>query len=128
MIGDALAWTVPLHMADLEAREVPPWTSRGEMLSRIASRHGVRLGHAGDQLIYTTGRRAREAGTDLALGVAAAALLAPEGVTVFGQHFCRGHCPPRAPTAGQELLLRRYDHTLSELEALLDAAERGEAA
>lgn len=101
-LADTLRLMVPLHTAELRRRTAGLAPDQAQsVLCAAASRCGAGLGHAGDQLMFppcsAAGRRsAREAGAALAEGVAAAALLNPDGVEVLGAHFCaRPH--PRCP-------------------------------
>ena len=99
---DALRLTVPLHVAELRARQVPPWLSREQMLTNIAARAAEVFATRGDALQFVPTspshyRSARRAGLALSEAIAAAALLNPDtGVEVFGAHFCaavHADCP-----------------------------------
>lgn len=103
---DALRLTVPLHVAELRARHVPPWLSREQMLTNIAARAAGEVAARGDSLQFVPTspshyRSARRAGLALSEAIAAAALLNPEtGVDVFGAHFCAAvhtGCPLTTP-------------------------------
>lgn len=96
---DALRFTVPLHIAELRAREVPSWLSRERMLTNVASRAAAEAAVRGDSLQFSPTsnghyRSARQAGLALSEALAAATLLNPDtGVEVFGAHFCAGAHP-----------------------------------
>lgn len=103
---DALRLTVPLHVAELRARQVPPWLSREQMLTNIAARAAEVFATRGDALQFVPTspshyRSARRAGLALSEAIAAAALLHPDtGVEVFGAHFCAAThpgCPLTTP-------------------------------
>src|SRR5699024_6634552 len=77
---DALRLTVPLHVAELRARQVPPWLSREQMLTNIAARAAEVFATRGDTLQFVPTspshyRSARRAGLALSEAIAAAALL-----------------------------------------------------
>src|SRR5690625_2693658 len=103
---DALRLTVPLHVAELRARQVPPWLSREQMLTNIAARAAGEVATRGDALQFVPTspshrRSARRAGLALSEAIAAAALLNPgTGVKVLGAHFCaavHAGCPLTTP-------------------------------
>ena len=108
---DALRLTVPLHVAELRARQVPPWLSREQMLTSIASRAAGEAATRGDALQFVPTspshrRSARRAGLALSEAIAAAALLNPDtGVEVLGAHFCaavHAGCPLIEPDEPEE--------------------------
>lgn len=101
-VGDLrefLLFAVPLAAADLLAKraELPAneerfWEPR---MRGLIARGGLALGGHGDQLEHTPRypahhKLARRAAGELVYGIAAAALLAgPEGVDIFGTHWCK---------------------------------------
>ncbi|MFC7330783.1 hypothetical protein [Marinactinospora rubrisoli] len=130
LLADAVALTVPLHIAELRAHVARPdlVRRREEVLTAIAARAGVDFGHSGDQLLFrpesAAGRRgASIGGTALARGIAAACLLNAGGVEALGRHWCAGPhegCPAARPVDGEPM---SWDEAGARITALLDAFE-----
>lgn len=108
-LADTLSLTVPLHIAVLRRRlsELPRHLTREGVLTAVLKRCNHSIDGPGMQhILYPSPnaqsrREARESGLALSEGVAAAALLDPDGVEVLGRHFCAAahpECPARERT------------------------------
>ncbi|MFF9481376.1 hypothetical protein [Streptomyces sp. NPDC014733] len=89
LLVEALRVAVPLCMMELDSRD------SGE-LTRIAQASGTHLGSHGDRLLFRSQKKGEtaEAFNRLAQGLAAAALLAPDGIGFADLHWCpEAACP-----------------------------------
>ena len=96
-LREFLRFAVPLRASELAYEYGRLTRAEAErLLTSMAHRGGVRLGHGGDELLFTdraprTGRDSAaviRTTDDVVTAVAAAALLAgPTGVTVLGDHY-----------------------------------------